>query len=117
MSTYLACSARPQKFERISNLWLPYDGVLAVRGIGIYKNWVHSRKRGVVHVFREMEDPARLRREYPLAVLQHQHDLIDLTAYQLRAKRAWRGRYKQRRNHWVRPWIGRRRQFGMYDQL
>jgi len=29
--------------ERISNLWLPYDGVLAVRGIGIYKNWVHSR--------------------------------------------------------------------------
>ena len=70
-----------------------------------------------VHVIRKMEDPARLRREYLLAVLQHQHDLIDLTVYQLRAKRAWRGRYKRRRNHWVRPWIGRRRQFGMYDQL
>ena len=64
-----------------------------------------------------MEDPAKLRREYLLAVLQHQHDLIDLTLYRLRANRARRRRGEQRRKNWVRPWIGRRRQFGMYDQL
>ncbi|XP_068235815.1 putative nuclease HARBI1 [Palaemon carinicauda] len=64
-----------------------------------------------------MEDPARLRREYLLAVLQHQHDLIDLTLYQLRANKARRRRGERRRKNWVRPWIGRRRQFGIYDQL
>ncbi|XP_070188769.1 uncharacterized protein [Littorina saxatilis] len=64
-----------------------------------------------------MEDPARLRREYQLAVLQHQHDLIDLTLYQVRANRPRRRRGERGRRNWVRPWIGRRRQFGMYDQL
>ncbi|KAK7097241.1 putative nuclease HARBI1 [Littorina saxatilis] len=64
-----------------------------------------------------MEDPARLRREYQLAVLQHQHDLIDLTLYQVRAGRRRRTRGERGRRNWVRPWIGRRRQFGMYDQL
>ncbi|KAK7098249.1 hypothetical protein V1264_002589 [Littorina saxatilis] len=64
-----------------------------------------------------MEDPARLRREYQLAVLQHQHDLIDLTLYQVRASRRRRTRGERGRRNWVRPWIGRRRQFGMYDQL
>ena len=59
-------SVTTELIERISNLWLPYDGVLAVRGIGIYKNWVHSisPSLGLLYVIREMEDPLRLRREY-----------------------------------------------------
>ena len=64
-----------------------------------------------------MENPARLRRDYLLAVLQHQHDLIDLLLYRLRASRAKRTKVKRKRKNWVRPWIGRRRQFGRYDQL
>ena len=71
----------------------------------------------IVHVIREMKDLARLRQQYLLPVLQHQHDLIDLTLYQLRANRARRRRGERRRRNWVRPWIGRRRHFGMYDQL
>ncbi|KAJ3590271.1 hypothetical protein NHX12_008225 [Muraenolepis orangiensis] len=35
-----------------------------------------------------MEDPAKLRRENLLAVLQHQQDLMDCTMYQLRARRS-----------------------------
>uniref|UniRef100_UPI00358E5FC2 uncharacterized protein isoform X3 n=1 Tax=Myxine glutinosa TaxID=7769 RepID=UPI00358E5FC2 len=54
-----------------------------------------------VHIIREMEDPERLRREYLLAVLQHQHDLIDLTLYQLRANRARRRRGERRRRNWL----------------
>jgi len=57
-----------------------------------------------------------MRREY-LPVLQHQHDLIDLTLHQLRANRAGRRRRERRRRYWVRPWIGRRRHYGIYDQL
>ena len=34
-----------------------------------------------------------------------------------RVNRARRRRGELRRRNWVRPWIGRRRQFGMYDQL
>lgn len=62
----------------------------------------------------EMEDQEK---EYLRAVIQHQHDLIDLTLCQLRANRARRRRGERRRRNWVRPWIGRRQQFGMYDQL
>ena len=66
--------------------------------------------------FREMEDTATLRRQY-LPVLEHQHDLIELTLHQLRANRAGRRRRERRRRNWVRPWIGRRRHYGIYDQL
>ncbi|XP_054763663.2 uncharacterized protein LOC129270291 [Lytechinus pictus] len=38
-----------------------------------------------------------------------------LTIHQLQVSR-WRKEKSQRR-YWVRPWIGRRRQFGLYDQL
>lgn len=62
-----------------------------------------------------MEDPERLRRQYLLAVLQHQNDVFQLVILKLRRDRR-RGR-RRRRTSWVRPWIGRRRQFGMYDQL
>jgi hypothetical protein len=64
-----------------------------------------------------MEDAGRLRRQYAIAVLQHQQDLIELALYQVRRQRLRRRRGQRRRRHWVRPWIGRRHQFGMYDQL
>ena len=63
-----------------------------------------------------MEDAERLRQEYELAVLQHQHDMNQLALFQFRANRI-RRRRGQRRRVWIRPWIGRRRQFGMYGQL
>ena len=65
----------------------------------------------------DMEDPERLRKEYVRAVLQHQNDLADLTLHHLRVKRARQRKDKQMRISWVRLWVGRRRQFGMYDQL
>ncbi|XP_045121906.1 protein ALP1-like [Portunus trituberculatus] len=61
-----------------------------------------------------MDCPAALRRKYQLAVLQHQNDLTDLTPHQLQRNR--RNADRKRRT-WVRSWIGRRRQFGLYDQL
>ena len=63
-----------------------------------------------------MDDPERLRQEYQIAVLQHQQDLIELALYQVGHNQA-RRRGRRRRRHWVRPWIGRRKQFGLYDQL
>jgi len=66
--------------------------------------------------FRVLETTAMMRREY-LPVLQHQHDLIDLTLHQLRANRAGRRGRERRRRYWVRPWIGRRCHYGIYDQL
>ncbi|KAK6190989.1 hypothetical protein SNE40_002741 [Patella caerulea] len=63
-----------------------------------------------------MADPESLRREYQIAVLRHQNDLIDLALYKMRAKRI-RKRRGQRRKNWIRPWILRRREYGMYDKL
>ena len=48
-----------------------------------------------------------------VALLQHQYDLIDVALHHIRRRR----RKRKRREVWVRPWIGRRRQFGLYDQL
>ena len=62
-----------------------------------------------------MEDHKRLRQEYQLVVLQHQYDIIELALHQIRANRL--GRRRQRRWVWVRLCIGRRQQFGLYDQL
>ena len=56
----------------------------------------------------------RLGRQYEIAVLQHELNVMDLALYQLGAKRR---RRVKRRTTWIRPWIGRRREFGMYDQL
>lgn len=66
-----------------------------------------------------MEDQARLIQQYLLAVLQHQHDLIELTLYmyQLRFSRARKRIGKRKRGKSVRPWIRRRRQFGLYDKF
>ncbi|XP_028392658.1 protein ANTAGONIST OF LIKE HETEROCHROMATIN PROTEIN 1-like [Dendronephthya gigantea] len=55
-----------------------------------------------------------------LAVLEYQFDLIALTIRQIennRRKRRERKRKRKRREVWMRSWIGRRRQFGIYDQL
>uniref|UniRef100_A0A8C4QDG1 Olfactomedin-like domain-containing protein n=1 Tax=Eptatretus burgeri TaxID=7764 RepID=A0A8C4QDG1_EPTBU len=51
--------------------------------------------------FREMEDTARLRRQY-LPVLEHQHDLIELTLHQLR--RVLSARPLARRAHRAGAW-------------
>ena len=51
-----------------------------------------------------------------LAVLQHQYDLIDLAIHHIQHNRR-KKRRRKRRGIWMRSWIGRRRQFGMYDQL
>jgi hypothetical protein len=70
-----------------------------------------------LYLYVVMEDPERLRREYEVAVLQHQQDLVEFALYQVRHVRARRRRGQRRRRQWVRPWIGRRQQFGLYDQL
>ena len=54
-----------------------------------------------------------------VALLQQQYDLIDLTinCIEESRRRERRRRRRIRREIWVKPWIGRRRQFGLYDQL
>ena len=63
-----------------------------------------------------MDGPDKQRLEYEIAVLQHQQNLMELTLHQLHIIRR-RGRRRRQRRFWIRPWIGRRRQFGLYDQL
>ena len=58
-----------------------------------------------------------LRRNYLLAGLQHQHDVMELGLYQLHANRANRRGHERTRRNCVRLWIGRRLYFGMYAQL
>ena len=65
-----------------------------------------------------MDTSGKSRRDYIVAMLRHQHNLIDLTLHMLRINRNRRHRRNQRRRRsWVREWIGRRRKFGIYDQL
>jgi hypothetical protein len=53
-----------------------------------------------------------------VTILQHQYDLIDLAIHHIQDNRIRRRRKRRRRREvWVRPWIGRQRQFGLYDQL
>ena len=63
-----------------------------------------------------LDDPDRLRIQYEIAVLQHQQNLVELALHQVDVIRRRRKRRGHRR-FWVRPWIGKRRQFGLYDQL
>ena len=51
-----------------------------------------------------------------LAVLQHQYALLDLAIHHIQHKRR-KKRRRKRLEVWMRSWISRRRQFGMYDQL
>ena len=64
----------------------------------------------------KMDDPDRLRIQYEIAVLQHQQNLVELALHQVGVIRRRRKRRVHRR-FWVRPWIGRRQQFGLYDKL
>ena len=61
-----------------------------------------------------MEDSERLRREYQIAIIQHQNHMIDWALFLANRIRRMRG--QRRRAIWVRPWIGRRQEFGIYDQ-
>ena len=63
-----------------------------------------------------MDDPDSLRIQYEIAVIQHKQNLVELGLHQVDVIRRRRKR-RGRRRFWVRPWIGRRRQFGLYDQL
>lgn len=64
--------------------------------------------------FQTMNDPDRLRQQ--LAVLQYQNVIIDLALQHVELFRI-RRRRRRRRQYWIRPWIGRRVRFGLYDQL
>ena len=56
--------------------------------------------------------------EYIIAILQHERDVIDLTLHQYLALLSRNSRKRcERRRYWARPWIARRKQFGLYDQL
>ncbi len=54
--------------------------------------------------------------ELPLAVIGHQFDMVNLALQHIQNRRNRRGR-RRRRSVWVRPWITRRLDFGLYDQL
>jgi len=62
-----------------------------------------------------MDDPDKLRLQYKIAVLRHQQYLMELALHQIHVIRRRRRRSQQM--YWVRPWIGRRRQFGLHDQV
>ena len=63
-----------------------------------------------------MDDPDSLQIPYEIPVLQHQQNLVELGLHQVDVIRRRRKRRGHRR-FWVRPWIGTRRQFSLYDQL
>ena len=54
--------------------------------------------------------------ELPLAVIGHQFNLVNLALQHIQNRINRRGR-RRRRRVWVRPWISRRLDFGLYDQL
>ena len=65
-----------------------------------------------------MKCAERLRRHYILAVLQHDciQTEIALHAYMyIQTRRRRRG--QRNRTCWVKPWIQRRREYGLYDHL
>ena len=61
-----------------------------------------------------MEEQSIRRRKYILAATQYQLDLTRLILNHLKVKAS---RTRKRRGCWVRSRIGRRRQFGINDQL
>ena len=50
-------------------------------------------------------------RQLQIALLNHQNNIMDLLLYMMRKK------CSKRRRYWVRMWIARRQEFGIYDQL
>ena len=51
-----------------------------------------------------------------VALVQHQHDLVQLAVHYFAENRR-RRRRRRRLEVWVKAWIGRRHQFGLYNQL
>ena len=62
-----------------------------------------------------MDELARLKKEYELEVLRHEHLSIRVQLMLQRHRR--RRMNRQRRRVWIRPWVRRREEFGIYDQL
>ena len=75
-----------------------------------------SIKEGHFHIFSTVLFQIQ-RMEVAVAVFQHQLDLIQLYVQYYEQHIRRRRRRRRRRQFWVRPWIGRRVEFGMYDQL
>lgn len=61
-----------------------------------------------------MNDPAK--RQHLIAAMHHHMNLIQLTLHQFLEMRR-KKKKRSKRTVWVRPWIGRRHRFGLYDQL
>ena len=62
-----------------------------------------------------MDDLARLKKEYELEVLRHEHLCIRVQLMLQRHRR--RRMNRQRHRVWIRPWVRRREEFGIYGQL
>ena len=62
-----------------------------------------------------MDDLTRLKKEYEIEVLGHEHLCIRVQLMLQRHRR--RRRNRQRRRVWIRPWVRRMEEFGIYDQL
>ena len=62
-----------------------------------------------------MDDLARLKKEYELEVLRHEHICIRVQLMLQRHRRRRMNRHRHR--VWIRPWVRRRDEFGIYDQL
>ena len=64
-----------------------------------------------------MEDGTKIRLQYALSMAFVYHHVQAVNIYQfVRTQFRWK-RGQRRRGFWTRPWILRRRQFGLYDQL
>ena len=106
--------------ERVFNFWTPcfqFDNVNRcgintgiIRGTpSLQLNIPWSKiKRWIV---------LRVTRKKYVALIGYQHDVVNLAIHQLRAKRVRRKRARRIIRQWVRPWIGRRRQFAICDPI
>ncbi|XP_066285736.1 uncharacterized protein [Branchiostoma lanceolatum] len=81
----------------------------------VFANHVMATHTGWIDL-PNMADPGHNRRHPMFAVIQHQHDIVNLQLHLLRERKRRRRRARQR-TVWVRPWIERRQQFGIYHQL
>ena len=102
-ATCLDILAYARRLNNVLNVQLAYDWRITCV---LKKSMYRLLFRDLLQFF---EDIRRERME--VAFLQYQYDLIDLAVHSIRRRR------RRKRLVWVRPWIGRRRQCGLYDQL
>ena len=103
-----------ERTERVYNLRVAYMCICQRSGLS-YITWIQMSTPSLRKSTTDMEDSERLRREYQIAIIQYQNHMIDWALFL--ANRIKRTRGQRRRAIWVRPWIGRRQEFGIYDQL